>query len=38
MANWSLDAFPAGAFPHFEQLDAVKSYDRFQNSVESKVI
>ncbi len=28
--NWTFDSFDTGAFPHFEQLDAVTtSYDRF---------
>ena len=33
-ANWTLDEFDTGAFPHFETLAAVtKSYDRFQTQL-----
>ncbi len=36
-ANWSLDEFFTGAFPHFEDLPAVtKSYDRFQSLMMAK--
>ena len=35
-ANWSLDEFDTGAFPHFERIDAVtKSFDRFQHLIEA---
>ena len=37
-ANWTLDQFDTGAFPHFERLDDVtKSYDRFLRDADAQV-